>query len=130
MENLQQNNGSCSDTGSKKAFANWTSAEEKLLIDLYSNNSNRHISKILNKSKASVDKKASLLGLKKSENHRKKISRLNNKGKRHSWTDDEISFLKQNYTIKTYEEIADSLNRTPNAVSQKARQIQLKKYNT
>lgn len=111
-----------------KSASIWTEQEEQTLIQLYSNHSNKHISQILNKTKASVDQKASNLGLKKSSTHRKKVSLLNNQKKRHAWTDDEITYLKKNYESQSYEAIADSLQRTANAVSQKARQLCLKKY--
>ncbi|MDH5682585.1 MAG: hypothetical protein OEZ36_13425, partial [Spirochaetota bacterium] len=89
---------------------------------------NQYIAGILSKTKASVDQKASNLGLKKSPSYRKKISLQNNQKKRHAWTDDEITYLKTNYNDKSYETIADHLHRTANAVSQKARQLKLKKY--
>ena len=112
----------------RRKIVNWTPEEELKLKELYSNHSNIYIAKALNKTKASIDKKGAILGLKKSISYRKIISRQNNKNKRHAWTENEISFLKDNFSEKTYYEIADALNRTPTAVSQKARQINLKKY--
>lgn len=131
MNNLNNNeseHGRRNSKLTKRAIVNWTEEEEKKLIELYPNHSNLHIAKMLNKTKASIDKKGALLELKKSINYRKKISRQNNQNKRHAWSIDEIEFLKVNFSEKTYNEIAEALNRTPNAVSQKARQISLKKY--
>jgi len=112
----------------KKSVASWTVDEEKRLIELYPINSNLYISQILNKSKASIDKKGSSLGLKKSINYRQKVSRQNNRSKRHAWTEKDITFLKENYIKKSYIEIAETLKRTPTAVSQKARKINLVKH--
>ncbi len=112
----------------KKSISNWTHTEENLLTELYSNHSNRYISKVLNKTKASIDAKASLLGLKKSTSHRQLVNRLNNKHKRQAWTEEDIKVLKENYTVKSYSDIGDMINRTPTAVSQKARQLNLVKY--
>ncbi len=106
----------------------WTSNEENALIELYPNNSNQHISKVLNKTKASIDNKGALLGLKKSSDYRQKVSRQNNQRKRHAWSVEEVNYLVKNYYAKSYAEIAETLNRTPTAVSQKARQMDLKKY--
>lgn len=112
----------------KKSTNFWTSTDEEILIELYPNRSNRSISKLLNKTKTSVDQKAAILKLKKSANHRKLVNRQNNQSKRHAWTENDVVFLKENYKSKSYSEIGDFLNRTTNAVSQKASNLNLKKY--
>ncbi|MDH4127536.1 MAG: hypothetical protein OEV44_02195 [Spirochaetota bacterium] len=121
MQSSNQNDESIHDSQKKKSFTCWTTVEERILGDLFSNHSNTYISELLKKTTASIARKASLLGLKKSESHRKKISRQNNSGKHHAWTEKEVKFLQENYILKNYEDIADILNRTPDAVSQKAR---------
>lgn len=113
----------------KRNHSLWTSKEIATLKELYPDNNNFELSKLLNKTKASIDQKASLLGLKKSPSYRQQVSRLNNKSKRHAWTEQDIVFLQENYKKLSYQEIADSLRRTASAVSQKARQLKLKKYN-
>ncbi len=107
---------------------NWTKEEEASLKELYSNHSNLYLSKLLKKTKASIDNKGALLGLKKTTGYRKKVNIENNKQKRHAWTDEDISFLKENYKKKPYYEIAEKLYRTPTAVAQKLRQMNLRKY--
>ncbi len=112
----------------KKSISNWTHTEENILAELYSNHSNRYISKVLNKTKGSIDARASLLGLKKSSSHRQLVNRLNNKHKRQAWTEEDVLVLKENYAEKSYSDIGDMIDRTPTAVSQKARQLNLTKY--
>ena len=128
MKSSKQDDESGCHNQKKRSFTNWTTVEEKILGDLFSNHSNKYISELLNKTKASIARKASLLGLKKSKSHRQKISKQNNSGKHHAWTEKEIDFLKNNYITRNYEDIAEILNRTPDAVSQKARKMNLKKY--
>lgn len=112
----------------EKPSGYWTTFEEDLLKKLYANHSNEYIAKLLNKTIASVNSKGALLGLKKSKNYRQQVNKLNNLHKRHAWTWDEVNFLKENYKKISYTEIAKLIKRTPNAVSQKARQLNLKKY--
>lgn len=113
----------------KRNHSTWTSKEIATLTELYPDHNNHELSKLLNKTKASIDQKASLLGLRKSSEYRQKVSRQNNQSKRHAWTEKDIVFLRENYKNQSYQEIAGSLKRTASAVSQKARQLNLKKYN-
>lgn len=112
----------------KKKNTNWTEPEEAFLRGLYANYSNLYLSQILSKSKSSIIAKAFHLRLKKSNRYRKKVSSQNNQTKRHLWNEEEIRFLKEHYTSRSYEEIGEIINRTASAVSQKARQLRLKKY--
>ena len=128
MNSSKQDDESSCNNQKKRSLTCWTPTEERILGDLFSNHSNEYISVILNKTKASIARKASLLGLKKSKTHRQKIGIQNNLSKRHAWTEKEIVFLIDNYVSRSYEDIAEILNRTPDAVSQKARKMNLKKY--
>ena len=115
----------CHEKSVKLSNTSWTMQETNLLIELYADHNNYYISEVLQKTKASIDIRASTLGLKKSEYHRKKVNQLNNQKKHHAWTEEEIEILKANYKIKSYNEIGEELGRTGSAVSQKARKLNL-----
>lgn len=45
------------------------------------------------------------------------------------WTDEDVTFLKENYELLTRKEIADHLNRTFGSVKSKAKELDIKKSN-
>ena len=115
--------------GGKEHFKRiWTEEEIKLLTELYPNHSNEEIAKILGRSKPSVDKKAAQLGLKKSEEYRRKVSKQNNMKKEYTWTQEEVNFLMINFKTMTYKQLSEALGRSPSSIAHKARQLKLRKY--
>lgn len=124
----RDNNQDLSEGKDKKLKTRWKLEEVEILKRLYPNNKNEYIGEILNKSTKSINSKAYLLNLKKTNYYRKVINKNNNLVKKQAWVDDEIEYLKQNYKLRSYIEISEKLKRTYSAIFQKARQLKLKKY--
>ncbi|MBC8551999.1 MAG: hypothetical protein H8D23_20325 [Candidatus Brocadiales bacterium] len=85
----------------------WTSKEEDLVRELYSEKGPRHLSNLINKSPETIKAKANSLGIKSDV----------------WWTDGEISFLKDNYSLEMNRDIAKKLNRTKSSVAHMARKL-------
>lgn len=89
----------------------WAKQEEYFLINNYSAISPSDISKVLNRSKASILKKFNRMGL---------------KGNKAKWTKDEIEFLKDNYKGEITDHIKIFLhNRTENGIRIMANRLDL-----
>lgn len=100
----------------------WTDKEIEILEEKYPNSLNREIADELKRTRSSIENKANRLGLKKED-----MSKLLEKrSKSRRWTDEELNYLKENYSEKTLEEIGNVLSRTREAVRSKKRKLDLK----
>ena len=127
MNNIQFKN---TISGFNKRNSNWAIHEEEQLMKLYPDNSNETISQALGRTKASIDKKAGKLGLRKSVHYRTSVAKDNNKDKDYVWTESEINTLLSLYHQKTYKEIGKILKRSISSIAHKAKYLNLQKYNT
>lgn len=85
----------------------WSDEENKILIDNYSNKSSAEMMRLLPKrSKFSIIDRAISLGI-------KSMHYLNS-----IYSDEENLYLKDNYLLRTNEELGKELNRSPNGIAQ------------
>src|ERR1035437_684829 len=96
----------------------WSKDEIEKLTKLYADNSNKSISKILNRSDKSIQKKASNLGLEKSPESLYGIKR---------WTEEKVQQLIELYPNTYNKDLAIILNRSISNISQKANELGLQK---
>lgn len=92
----------------------WSKDEEKIIIDNYERIPMHELLKLLpNRSLSSIKHKAQQNNL------------LSNFYKNHVYSQEDIKFLQDNYLLKTNEELAEILKRTPYAIEQKLRVLSL-----
>jgi DNA-binding CsgD family transcriptional regulator len=101
----------------------WTSQEEELLTELHPTCNNRDLAVRLGRSEWAISGKARALGLTRDlgGGYRRRRSEGG------SWSHREIELLRQLYPIMPYEEVAEKLGRSHDAVKMKARRLQLRK---
>lgn len=100
----------------------WSKEEISYLVENYSNESNLVLSKLLNRTKTSIDNKARELKL---EKNKKYISIVNSNRSKNEWSKEEIDYLKNNYTKFTNKELSKKLNKTKNSIGSMAQRLEL-----
>lgn len=94
----------------------WTDKEIEFLENNYNIFSNTELSKKMDRSLYSIEKKLKRLGLKKSS---RSLSM--------KWSDDDINFLKENYSKITNKELSEILRRSPKTILNRASKMGLSK---
>ena len=102
----------------------WSDEEIAVLVELYPNHSDVDLATRLGRSTWSVKGKARNLGLARYDHG--KPGQPDPRNSR-PWSDTEIDLLKELYLNTPYEEIAEQIGRTRNAVHMKARKLGLRK---
>lgn len=97
----------------------WSKEEEDFLRDNYQKISNEEIAQKLNRSNDAIKKRARVLGLTK--------TKVNFNFKTGVWGKEEEELLRESYQKKSYQEIADMLNRSYNSVKVRAKVLGLTK---
>ena len=95
----------------------WTKREEKFLKDNHEDKIVSEIATILGRTESSIVNKLYKMGL----------SGLRSNDPRKTWKEEEINFLKENYTEMTAEEISNTLGRSDKGVVAKANELGLRK---
>ena len=102
--------------GLTENYGYWTNEEINILIENYSTKSMSDVMKLLpNRSKVSIKGQSNV--------HKLKSSFYLNR----CYTDDEINYIKENYAIKSYEEMSIELGRTVSAIKQRMIMLDLRK---
>lgn len=94
----------------------WTDKEIEFLENNYNDFSNKELSKKMDRSSSSIEKKLKRLGLKKSS---RSLSM--------KWSDEDIKFLKDNYSNMTNKELSEKLKRSPKTILNRASKMGLYK---
>jgi len=92
------------------SLSSWSKEEKKILVDMYPKKGS---DVPIDRSREAIHQKANEMGLKTEKEGRK-------------WTEEEVEFLKRNYSEMTGKEIAEALGRTDQSVWGKARDLGLK----
>jgi len=98
----------------------WSKSDLEKLKILYPTTPNVKLGRILGRTCASVVTKAVILGITKED-------RYKNRDCGDRWSDEEIRILKEMYYTHTFEEIADVIMRTRDAIATKAVKLKLQK---
>ena len=101
----------------------WTSHEKERLTELYPTHNNRDLAVRLGRSEWAIAGQARALGLTRS--HSGGYQRQRSEGR--PWSPREIELLRTLYPIMPYEEVAETLGRSHDAVKMKARKLALRK---
>lgn len=94
----------------------WSDDEVQFLKENYNDFSNSQLSNKMGRSPSSIEKKLKRLGLKKSS---RSFSM--------KWSDDDINFLKKNYSKMTNKELSEILRRSPKTILNRASKMGLSK---
>lgn len=105
----------------------WSLEDEQFLKDNYACLQTKDIAIALHKTVKSILLKAMKTGLKKPKNFQYMIEFKDYSGSGRYWTDDDITYLTQNFRHSTYAELSRALNRSELSITNKAYKLKLKR---